>query len=78
MGKDRPSQKELGVDYMNRYRLITPLDAMRDLGIYRLTSRITDLKKDGYIIIDEWVEVPKRGGGTTRVKGYRLAGEEDV
>ena len=75
--KGRPSQKELVVDYMNRYSSITPLEAMQDLGIYRLTSRITDLRKDGYLVGSEWVEVPKRGGGTTRVKSYRLAGEND-
>lgn len=74
----KPSQNQLIIDYINKYNSITPLEAMRDLGIYRLASRISDLRKLGYLIIDEWTEVPKRMGGTTRVKRYRLAGEEDV
>jgi hypothetical protein len=32
-------------DYLDTYGEITPLEAMRDLGIYRLASRISDLKK---------------------------------
>ena len=74
----KPSQCQQIVDYMNRYGWINPMDAIINVGCYRLTARISDLKKKGYLIIDEWMEVPKRGGGTTRVKRYRLAGEEDV
>jgi hypothetical protein len=73
----KPSQCQLIVDYMNRFTWINPLDAIINCGCYRLASRITDLKKKGYLIIDEWMEVPTRTGGTTRVKRYRLAGEED-
>lgn len=75
--EDRPTQAQLVVDYMNRFGSITPLQAMQDCGIYRLASRISDLRKRGCIIIDEWAEVPNRYGGTTRVKRYRLAGEND-
>jgi hypothetical protein len=66
------------IDYMNEHGAITSLEAIQKLGITRLASRIADVKKKGYIIIDEWAEVPTRNGGTTRVKRYRLAGEEDV
>lgn len=75
--EDRPTQAQLILDYMNRHNSITPLEAMRDLGIYRLASRISDLRKRGCIIIDEWAEVPNRYGGKTRVKRYRMAGGED-
>lgn len=78
MEGNKHSQCQLIVDYMNRYTWITPLEAIRDLGCYRLASRISDLRKKGYLIIDEFIEVPRRMGGTTRVKRYRLAGEEDV
>lgn len=78
MEENRQSQCQLIVDYMNRYTWITPLEAIRDLGCYRLASRISDLRKKGFLIIDEFIEVPRRMGGTTRVKRYRLAGEEDV
>ena len=34
--------------YISEHGEITSRDAMIDLGIYRLASRITDLKKRGY------------------------------
>lgn len=74
----KPSQCQLIIDYMNNYTWITPMDAIVNIGCYRLASRISDLRKKGYLIIDEFIEVPRRMGGTTRVKRYRLAGEEDV
>lgn len=77
MAETKTPQRQLVVDYMNKYGSITPLQAMRDLGIYRLASRIADLRKRDYIIIDEWVEVETKYGGTTRVKRYRLACEDD-
>ena len=78
MKEHKPSQNQLIVDYMNRFTWINPLDAIINCGCYKLATRISELRKKGYLIIDEWIEVPKRMGGTTRVKRYRLAGEEDV
>ena len=76
--ENKPSQCQMIIDYINQFGAITPLEAMQHLGIMRLASRVSDLRKSGYIIIDEWAEVPNRYGGTTRVKRYRLAGEEDA
>ena len=76
--ENKPSQCQMIIDYINQFGAITPLEAMQHLGIMRLASRVSDLRKSGYIIIDEWAEVPNRYGGKTRVKRYRLAGEEDV
>lgn len=78
MKKNKTTQNQLIIDYMNRYTWITPLDAIINCGCYKLATRVSELRKKGYLIIDEWIEVPKRMGGTTRVKRYRLAGEEDV
>lgn len=74
----KPTQNQLIIDYMNRFTWINPLEAIINCGCYKLATRISELRKKGYLIIDEWIEVPKRMGGTTRVKRYRLAGEEDV
>jgi hypothetical protein len=48
---------------------ITPLDAWRYLGIYRLGARIFDLKRQGHPIVTELLKV-----GPRRVAQYRLEG----
>lgn len=66
------TQKERIVHYMRVYDNITALEAMRDLGVYRLASRIHDLRMDGYPIEVETIEVPNRFGQTTRIARYSL------
>lgn len=68
----KPSQNERIIDYMRKYGGITPLDAIRDLGVMRLASRISDMRRLGYSIIDEWVSVENRWGEKVKVKSYRL------
>ena len=75
-GKHIPSQNQRILEYMNEFGSITPLEAMRDLGVYRLASRVSDLKRLGYIVVGEWVEVSNRWGEKTRVKSYRLEQED--
>lgn len=64
------TQNEMVIDYLDEYGSITPLEAMRDLGIYRLASRISDLKMQGYKIKSKMVSVATRNGGTTRIARY--------
>lgn len=64
------TQCEMIIDYLDEYGSITPLEAMRDLGIYRLASRIADLKKQGYKIKSKMVSVEARNGGRTYVASY--------
>ena len=66
------TQRELIVEYINEFGSITPLEAIRDLGVYRLASRISDMKKMDFPVISEWEEVPNRRGGKSRIKRYRL------
>lgn len=68
----KPSQNALIIEYILKYGRITPLDAMRDLGVMRLASRISDMRRLGYEIIDEWVSVENRWGEKVKVKSYRL------
>ena len=75
-GKHIPSQNQRILEYINEFGSITALEAMRDLGVYRLASRISDLKKRGYIVASDWVEVRNRWGEKTRVKSYRLEQED--
>ena len=50
---------------------ITQRDALK-LGIYRLASRISDMKKIGYWIERELIEVENADGTKSRVARYRI------
>ena len=52
---------------------ITPMEAWSELAIYRVGARVHQLRKDGYSIDTELVEVVNRYGEKCRVAEYRLA-----
>jgi hypothetical protein len=60
-------------DYIDEYGSISALEAMRDLGIMRLASRICQMKKSGLNIKSEMVSVEKRDGGRTNIARYSWA-----
>tara|TARA_B100001778_G_C18605458_1_gene639533 strand:+ start:1503 stop:1706 length:204 start_codon:yes stop_codon:yes gene_type:complete len=66
------TQKQRLLIYLEQGNKINPLKAWQELGIYRLASRICDLRKEGNEIKDEWLEVPNRYGEFVRVKQYYL------
>lgn len=68
----KPTQNERIIDYMREFGGITQLEALRDLGVMRLASRISDLRRLGWDIVSESVEVENRFGETCRIKKYRL------
>jgi hypothetical protein len=45
----------------------TPLDALKDAGTMKLSTRVGELRMAGYAILDKWVEA-----GGKRFKAYRL------
>jgi hypothetical protein len=51
---------------------------MEEYGIYRLASRISDLKGQGYNIISETKTSKNRYGETTHFSVYRLATEKEI
>ena len=63
-------QTDLVLDYMKRYKTITAFDALRDLGIMRLASRISELRK-GHNIEKIMITVKTRMG-TANIAQYRL------
>lgn len=71
-------QTDRVLNYMQRFGGITALEAMRDLGIMRLASRISDLKQGGYAINRTMIEVVNRFGEMTHVARYSLACEESA
>ena len=64
------TQCEMIEDYLDEWGSITPLEAMRDLGIMRLASRIAEMKKQGHKIKSEMVSVATRNGGRTHIARY--------
>jgi|TARA_R100000655_G_scaffold48668_1_gene86117 hypothetical protein len=67
------------LDYLNQFGSITTLDAFRDLGNTRLSSTIFLLRKKGYKIESDSIDVPTRwvdkngDKKLTQVVRYRLA-----
>lgn len=75
-GKNRrPTQTVRVLDYMRKHGSITTLDAVRDLGVLRLASRIIELKKAGYAISRDRVKVKNRYNEDCSVLRYSLAEE---
>lgn len=72
----KSTQTQRLLDYMMEFGSITQIEALQELGIMRLASRISDLKKQGYAIKGEIVAVKNRYGETCRVKKYSLFSEE--
>ena len=46
---------------------ITPQMALRDFGIMTLAQRVSEWRRQGYVIVDEWRSVPSG----SRFKAYR-------
>ena len=70
--KDKVTQAERVFDYMVEFDGITQLEALRDLGVMRLASRISDLRKRGIPIEATVVGVQNRFGETCYIKRYRV------
>lgn len=52
---------------------ITPIEALRDQGVFRLAARIYDLRARGHRIEAERVDITDRFGRPGYVNRYRLA-----
>lgn len=72
MGNTKPTQTKRILDYLQEFGSITQLDAIRDLGIMRLASRISELRKQGVPIHAKTETVKNRFGEKTYIKRYSL------
>lgn len=66
-------QTERVITYIEEFGSITQAEAYNDLGVMRLASRISDLKRQGYPIASEVETVKNRYGEKRYIKRYRLA-----
>ena len=74
----KPRQNDRIIDYMREFGSITQIQALSDLGVMRLASRISDLRSLGYPITSEIVAVKNRYGEKCHIKRYSLAEGEMV
>ena len=73
----RKTQCERIVAYLQEFGSITQLEAIRDLGVMRLASRISELQsKRGYKIVGEFVKVKNRYGEACSIKCYKFASDK--
>lgn len=68
----KATQAERVLDYINTFGSITQLEALNDLGVMRLASRISDLKKQGYPITSTIEAVKNRYGEFCYIKRYSI------
>lgn len=66
-------QKDRIMKYIKDFGSITPLQALRDLGIMRLGARIWELVQEGWVIDRDTECSPNRYGQNTRYARYRRA-----
>lgn len=76
MANRRPKQSERVIRYIQDFGSITQRDALNDIGVFRLASRISELKKDGWPISSKMEPVKNRYGETCHIKRYFLNDDE--
>ena len=72
MAKRFGIQRDRVLKYMQDFNSITAAQAMADLGVYSLSSRISELKKRGYSIKKIWVKSKNRYNEDVRFAEYFL------
>lgn len=68
----KTTQNQRILDYIAENGSITQLEALRDLGIMRLASRISDLKREGYAIKGVTETVKNRFNEDCHIKRYSM------
>ena len=66
-----PSQNKRIKEYLEKGKSLTPLDALYQFGCWALSSRISDLRKQGVNIKSELIEITS-GGKKKFVSRYSL------
>ena len=66
------TQKERIIRHLKDKESITSLEAMKEYGIMRLTSRICELKDEGYKIRSEFVSSKNRYNESVSFSKYTL------
>mgnify|MGYP003649957835 FL=1 len=67
------TQEERVIDYLSENLTINSIQALNELGIFRLASRVSNLKKQGHNITSRMIPVTNRYGEKCHVSEYSLA-----
>jgi hypothetical protein len=70
------SQKQRILKYMADFGSITTYDAFKDIGCTKLTTRISELRKEGYLIIGTAETSTNRYGEKVTYNRYRMGGAD--
>jgi len=70
------TQCERIVEYMKMFGSISPLEAFRDLGITKLATRISEMRKTGMTFEQEYVKSKNRFGEDVYFMRYFLPKED--
>lgn len=70
------TQCERIVDYIEQFGSISPLEAFRDLGITKLATRISEMRKQGKEFKQEYMKAQNRFGETVHYMRYYLPEKE--
>lgn len=73
----KETQHQRIVKYIKRFGSITTLEAFWDLGITKLTTRISEMRKKGMVIVGKREEVLNRYGETCHINRYFLEEKEN-
>lgn len=70
------NQRQLILNYICEFGSITPMQAFADLGITKLSTRISEMKRDGINIKVDSVQQKNRYGKTITFSKYSMMEEE--
>lgn len=73
----KDSQNKRVLQYMKQFGSITSMEAILELGITRLSARISDLKDSGVPIVSRLESRRRKDGSYTRYSVYSLGGDSD-
>ena len=68
------TQRDAILNYINEFGSITPMEAFADLGITKLATRISEMRRDGMQFNIEMVKRKNRYGKTVHYAKYSLGG----
>ncbi len=78
MENSKPTQCERILKYLNDFGSITQLEALRDIGVMRLASRISEMSAKGYEFNKKREKVKTRYDGYTPIIRYSLKENKNV
>lgn len=68
--KVKTNQRTRIIEYLKTHDGITQYDAIKHISVMRLSARISEMKKLGYVIRDSWVKGKNKYGEKYRAKKY--------